>query len=434
MPFRIALSGLNAASSDLQVTGNNIANSGTAGFKSSRSEFADVYATSLGGVSNTAVGGGVRLARVAQQFSQGNIEFTSNNLDLAVNGEGFFILSDSGSLQYTRAGAFSVDRDGYVVNSSGQRLQIFSPIGNSSTNFDTGSLQDLQISLSEGSPSATVDVDLAINLDASDTSAGASASSTAAAIAAFDPDTATTYDYSTSFTVYDSLGSQHTATSYYLKDPNTANTWYSWLYVDDGSGTAQRVDFNSGSDEYATLVFDTDGTLDTSSSSGSSGVVSYDSLSLSSTTGAAALALDLDYNDLTQFGGDFAVNSLSQDGYATGRLTGLDIADNGVVSARYTNGQSTALGKIALANFPNNQGLRQLGDTNWAQTYSSGDRLVGEAGTASFGLIQSGALESSNVDIAEQLINLITAQRNFQANSQVISTADTITQTIINIR
>ncbi len=160
--------------------------------------------------------------------------------------------------------------------------------------------------------------------------------------------------------------------------------------------------------------------------------VTYDALAM--TNGAANVTLTQDYADLTQFGGDFAVNSLFQDGYATGRLTGLDIADTGVVSARYTNGQSTALGKIALANFANVQGLRQLGDTNWAETFSSGGALVGEAGTASFGLVQSGALESSNVDIAEQLINLITAQRNFQANSQVISTADTITQTIINIR
>ncbi|HEB98065.1 MAG TPA: flagellar hook protein FlgE [Thiotrichales bacterium] len=426
MPFRIALSGLNAASADLKVTGNNIANASTTGFKSSRAEFADVYATSLGGVSSTAVGGGVRMTRVAQQFSQGNIEFTSNNLDLAVNGEGMFILSDSGSISYTRSGAFSVDRDGYVVNSMNQRLQVFQPIGGSSTEFDTGSLSDLQISLTEGAPRATDNVSLSLNVDAGDSSAGA--------IAGFDPTDASTYNYSTSFTVYDSLGTQHTATTYYLKDGSNANTWYAWLYVDDGSGTPQRVDFNSGANQYATLVFNTDGTLDTASSSGTNGSVSYDALSLAGTTGAADLTLALDYSSLTQYGSDYAVNALSQDGYATGRLTGLDISDTGVVSARYTNGQSTSLGKVALANFPNVQGLRQLGDTAWAETYASGDRLVGEAGTASFGLIQSGALEASNVDISEQLINLITAQRNFQANSQVISTADTITQTIINIR
>lgn len=421
MPFRIALSGLNAASSDLKVTGNNIANAATNGFKSSRAEFADVYATSLGGVSDTAVGGGVRLARVAQQFAQGNVEFTNNNLDLAINGEGFFILNDNGSRVFTRAGAFSVDRDGYVVNSSGQTLQVFQPIGNSSTNFNTGSLSDLQISLTEGAPNPTSSVQMAINLDASDTSAGT--------VAAFDPNTPSSYDYSTSYTVYDSLGAEHTATMYFLKDNTTNNTWHNWLYVDNGAGMTNVT--QNGGTAYSTLTFNTDGSLATVNGAAAT-TMTYDNLAM--TNGAADLALDLDFGDVTQFGGDFSVNSLFQDGFSTGRLTGLDISDTGVVSARYTNGQSTALGKVALANFANVQGLRQLGDTNWAETFSSGGALIGEGGTASFGLVQSGALEASNVDIAEQLIGLITAQRNFQANSQVISTADTITQTIINIR
>ena len=421
MPFRIALSGLNAASSDLKVTGNNIANAGTNGFKSSRAEFADVYATSLGGVSDTAVGGGVRLARVAQQFSQGNIEFTSNSLDLAINGEGLYVLDDNGSRVYSRAGAFSIDRDGYVVNSSGQRLQVFAPIGTSGTNFNTGSLGDLQISLTQGAPSATTNVDLAINMDASDVSAGATG--------AFNPAIASTYDYSTSYTVYDSLGAEHTSTMYFLKDNAAPNTWHTWLYTDNGSGMTNVT--HSGGTAFSTLVFATDGSLSTVNG-GAATSLTYDNLAM--TNGAAPLAMALDYTDMTQFGGDFSVNSLAQDGFSTGRLTGLDIGDTGVVSARYTNGQSTALGKVALANFPNVQGLRQLGDTGWAETFASGNVLIGEAGTASFGLIQSGALESSNVDIAEQLINLITAQRNFQANSQVISTADTVTQTIINIR
>lgn len=421
MPFRIALSGLNAASSDLKVTGNNIANASTSGFKSSRAEFADVYATSLGGVSDTAVGGGVRLSRVAQQFAQGNIEFTNSNLDLAINGEGFYVLDDGGSSVYSRAGAFSVDRDGYVVNSTGQRLQVFSPIGSSSTSFNTGSLTNLQISLTEGAPNATSNVDMAINLDASDTSAGATG--------AFNPAVPSTYDYSTSFTSYDSLGSQHTSTMYFLKDNAATNTWNTWLYSDNGSGATNVT--QGGGSAFSTLTFGTDGSLATVNG-GATTQLTYDNLAM--TNGAAPMALTLDYTDLTQFGGDFAVNSLSQDGFATGRLTGLDIDGTGVVSARYTNGQSTSLGKVALANFANVQGLRQLGDTNWAETFGSGGALIGEAGTASFGLIQSGALESSNVDIAEQLINLITAQRNFQANSQVISTADTVTQTIINIR
>ena len=420
MPFRIALSGLNAASSDLKVTGNNIANAGTNGFKSSRTEFADVYATSLGGVSDTAVGGGVRLARVAQQFAQGNVEFTNNNLDLAINGEGFYVLNDNGSRVFTRAGAFSVDRDGYVVNSTGQQLQVFSPIGGSSTAFNTGSLSSLQISLTEGAPNPTSEVSMSINLDAGDTSAGL--------VADFDPDVPDTYDYSTSYTVYDSLGEQHTATMYFLKDSGAANSWNTWLYTDVG-GTMTNVP--QGGAAYSTLAFDSNGALTTINGAAAT-TLAYDPLAM--TNGAAPLAMTLDFSEVTQFGGDFAVNALYQDGYSTGRLTGLDISDTGVVSARYTNGQSSALGKVALANFGNVQGLRQLGDTNWAETFGSGGALIGEAGTASFGLVQSGALEASNVDISEQLINLITAQRNFQANSQVISTADTITQTIINIR
>ncbi|MFN2309375.1 MAG: flagellar hook protein FlgE [Gammaproteobacteria bacterium] len=431
MPFRIALSGLNAASSDLKVTGNNIANASTNGFKSSRAEFADVYATSLGGVSNTAVGGGVRLAQVSQQFAQGNIEFTNNNLDLAISGEGFYVLDDNGTRVFTRAGAFSVDRDGFVVNSTGQRLQVFQPIGSSSTAFNTGSLENLRISLTEGAPNPTANVETSLNLDASDTTAGA--------VAAFDRTDPNTYNYSTSYTIYDSLGAQHTATMYFLKDNATANTWHTWLYADDGSGALQPIDPGTGNaivgppavPAYSTLTFATNGSLSLVNG-GAPTSLTYNDLAM--TNGAAPLSLDLEFSGITQFGGDYAVNSLFQDGYATGRLTGLDLSDTGVVSARYTNGQSTALGKVALANFPNSQGLRQMGDTAWAETFSSGGALVGEAGTASFGLIQSGALEASNVDIAEQLINLITAQRNFQANSQVISTADRITQTIINIR
>lgn len=420
MPFRIALSGLNAASADLKVAGNNIANAGTTGFKQSRSEFSDVFATSLGGVSSTATGGGVRLSRVAQQFDQGNIEFTNSNLDLAINGEGFFVLEDNGSRSYTRAGAFSVDRDGYVVNASNQRLQVFQPTGNGS--FNTGSLTDLRISLAEGPPQATANMEMSLNLKAAEISAGPPA--------AFDPTNPNTYNFSTSYTIFDSLGQEHTATQYFLKDGTATNTWYSWLYVDD-NGTQVPVS-QGGGNAFSTLVFNADGSLDTAASSGTNGVVGYDAFTLSNGSAPVTMAQDLD--GMTQFGGEYSVNVLSQDGFATGRLTGLDISESGVVSARFTNGQSQQLGKVALANFANPQGLRQLGETSWSETFASGDVLVGEAGTASFGLLQSGALEASNVDIAEQLIQLITAQRNFQANSQVISTADTVTQTIINIR
>ncbi|MDF1527580.1 MAG: flagellar hook protein FlgE [Sedimenticola sp.] len=428
MPFRIALSGLDAASTDLQVTGHNIANSATNGFKQSRAEFADIYATSIQDVSATASGRGVRVTRVAQQFSQGNINFTASNLDLALNGEGFFTLQDAaGNVSYTRAGAHTVDRDGYVVNHANDRLQVFAPIGTSTTNFNTGSTVDLQLPTLSGAPSATSAATVAVNLDASSTATPAAT--------LFDPTVATSYDSSTSTTVYDSLGSAHTMTMYYRESDTVANQWHVYTTVDGNivtPTTNSTAAPSSAAYPSATVNFSTSGALTTGSGSVSaSGTIAYNALPI---TGAAALNLTFDYNNTTQFGSAFAVNNLTQDGYATGRLSGVDIDNSGVVFARFTNGQSTGLGKVALAKFNNPQGLRQLGDTSWGETFTSGSVQMGEAGTSSFGLIQSGGLENSNVDIAEQLVNLITAQRNFQANAQVITTADTVTQTIINIR
>lgn len=408
MPFRIALSGLNAASADLKVTGNNIANAGTTGFKQSRAEFADVYAVAFQGLGDTAIGGGVRLARVAQQFTQGNIDFTQNALDLAINGEGFFVLSDAGARLYSRAGAFSVDREGYVVNGMGHRLQVFP--ANPGGGFNTGALSDLRLDTSEGPPNATTSVSASLNLDASQTPLGGSATD----IDITDP---ATYSYTTSLTVYDSLGQAHTATVYFRKVAD--NEWASALAID---GT--RV-----GDGSSNLVFTSSGAIDTAATTLP---ITYGTYTPGN--GAADMSIGFDYGQTTQYGTSYAVNGLSQDGYTTGRLSGIDIDSTGVVFARYTNGQSLELGKVALARFPNPQGLEQRGDTVWAETYTSGDVLLGEAGTGTFGAIQSGALEASNVDIAEQLVNLITAQRNFQANAQVITTADTVTQTIINIR
>ncbi|WP_275096769.1 flagellar hook protein FlgE [Sedimenticola hydrogenitrophicus] len=428
MPFRIALSGLDAASTDLQVTGHNIANAATNGFKQSRAEFADIYANSIQDVSTTSAGRGVRVSRVAQQFSQGNINFTASNLDLALNGEGFFTLADSaGNVSYSRAGAYTVDRDGYVVNHNSDRLQVFAPIGSSTTNFNTGSTTDLQLPTLSGAPSATTSANVAVNLDVSGTAT--------AATTLFDPTIPTSYDSSTSTTVYDSLGSPHTMTMYYRESDTVANQWHVYTAV-DGSivtpTTNSTAAPSSATYPSATLNFNTSGALTTGSGSVSAtGTVAYNAFPVA---GAADLNLTFDYNNSTQFGSAFAVNNLTQDGFATGRLSGVDIDNSGVVFARFTNGQSSALGKVALAKFNNPQGLRQLGDTSWAETFTSGDVQMGEAGTTSFGLVQSGGLENSNVDIAEQLVNLITAQRNFQANAQVITTADTVTQTIINIR
>ena len=405
MPFAIALSGLNAASDDLGVTANNVANVNTTGFKMSRAQFAEVFAVGTQSVSSSAAGSGVRLSDIAQQFTQGNIDFTDNALDLAIGGEGFFVISDNGARSYTRAGAFGIDNQGYVVNAQGSRLQAYPYAG--SGLFNTGTPTDLQLTIGSNPPSATTRSSLGINLPAN---------APVPANPVFDPLDPSSFNHTTSVTVYDSLGAAHTATVYFIRDA-APNTWNTQVEIE---GTAV-----TGAGQ---VVFNPDGTLN-SPPGGLMALGAYDP-----GTGAAPITMSLDFNLATQFGDNFGVNSLSQDGFTTGRLTGVSVDPEGVVFARFTNGQSTSLGKLALANFVNPQGLQQLGDTTWGESFQSGDALLGEAGTASFGNIQSGALEASNVDLTAQLVQMITAQRNFQANAQMISTADTITQTVINIR
>jgi len=405
MPFAVALSGLNAASDDLGVTANNIANVNTTGFKKSRAQFSEVFAVGTQSVSSSASGSGVRLSTIAQQFTQGNIDFTDNALDLAIGGEGFFVLSDNGARSYTRAGAFGVDNDGYVVNAQGARLQAYPFAGDGL--FNTGTPQDLQLTTGANPPSATTEASFGINLPAN---------APVPANPVFDPADPSSFNHTTSVTVYDSLGAAHTATVYFIKDA-AVNTWNTEVQI-EGTPVAGA----------AQIVFNDDGSLNTPAG----GLMPLGAYNPG--TGAADITMSLDFGTATQFGDNFGVNSLSQDGYTTGRLTGVSVDAEGVVFARFTNGQSTSLGKLALANFVSPQGLQQIGDTAWAESFQSGDALLGEAGTASFGNIQSGALEASNVDLTAQLVQMITAQRNFQANAQMISTADTVTQTVINIR
>lgn len=415
MAFRTSLSGLDASSTDLSVIGNNIANASTTGFKESRTEFADVYASTFSGISNIP-GNGVRVSSITQQFGQGNVEFTNSGLDLAINGGGFFVLSDNGTNVYSRAGAYQVDRDGYVVDSSGRRLQVFPPQTGVPGAFNTGSLSDLQLSTGSSMPVPTDAITSYLNLN-----------STLAvpAVTPFDPASAASYNHSTSLTVYDSLGNPTQATMYFVKTA-VANTWDVHTYVD---GTELDADAGTVGTQAATLTFDGTGTL-VAPAGPPVGEVAYEPLTL--TSGANPLTVTLDFSEMTQYGSPFAVNTLSQNGSASGRLSGIDIDDSGVVFARYTNGQSDELGQVALANFANVQGLRQQGDTVWAESFSAGDVVLGAAGTGNLGTMQSGALEASNVDIAEELVSLITAQRNFQANAKAISTEDTITQTLIN--
>lgn len=647
MPFSSALSGLQAASSDLKVMGNNIANASTTGFKESRAEFADVYAASATG---TGIGSGVILSAVTQQFSQGQIAFTNNNLDLAVNGEGFFVLSQNGSINYSRAGAFGVDKNGFITNALDQRLRGF--LADNTGNI-TGAQGDLQISTSNLSPQATSTVDLSVNLDAS------ANPPSKAFVRGFTPTTPpdpASYNTTTSTTIYDSLGNSHIMTTYFVKAP-AENTWRIHVGVDGTDvtptpttppGGAPPVSYNPTDLPFPfTMVFDNAGsyvvnntaapasfygpgpvtsTPTALSTSGTLGTVDLNDLTINGvpvdtatlsadifsttdnrasaiatafainsgtqnhgvtatvnattldlgiptlgnldpgdfaingvpitgavpndaallglintqtpTTGVVAtqpggagtaitltaadgrniqVATDgvqangatfanfnlnggtldqvqrgtvsltttenqgitiggnaslevglapgpqsgiiqsnsdvisipnwnpiggavspqvfsLNFGNSTQFGSPFSVQGLSQDGYSTGRLSGVDVDSSGVIFARYSNGQSQALGQVALANFGNVQGLSPQGDTSWIETFASGPALIGAPGTADLGIIQSGALEDSNVQLTDELVSLIVAQRNFQANAQTIRTADAVTQTIINIR
>lgn len=406
MSFNTALSGIQAASADLGIIGNNVANAATAGFKSSRAEFADVYASLLG-ASDTTIGSGVRLQNASQQFAQGNVTFTNNALDLAISGSGFFQMESSGAMIYSRAGNFSLDRDGYVVNNDGATLMARSADNSGAI---TGAVGPLQLDTNYVAPNQTTGLTANINFDAREPETDASW-----LLVGGVPDPSG-YNSSTTTTIYDSLGNDHTVGMYFSKlDPVTnPNEWNVRTIID---GTL--VDTTA-------VTFNTDG--------------SYNAPALIPITfnpvGGATVpqSFDIDLSASTQYGSNFAVNSLSQDGYTSGQLLGVTIDKEGIIFARYSNGQSQARGQIALANFANVQGLQPLGDTAWAETFASGAPVVSEPGTAGLGLIQSSALEDSNVDLTDQLVRMIEAQRNFQANAQTIQAEDAVTQTIINLR
>ena len=403
--FSIALSGLTAASSDLDVTANNIANADTVGFKQSRAEFADVFAAGAVNLNTSPVGEGVRLATTAQQFTQGNISTSGSNLDLAISGDGFFTLQDpSSGIVYTRNGQFSEDKNGNVVTATGQALQVYPPT--TTGGFNTGALTDLNLQTAQSTPLATTAGTVILNLPAG---------STPPTGGAFNPANPATYNESTSTTVYDSLGNSFPATFFFTQTA-TAGLWNVNMTV---NGTLLPTTNQ--------LQFSNTGAV----TPPASGALNFPGFL--PTDGAAAMNMTFNFAQTTQFGGDFGVTSIIQNGFATGQLSTVAIDATGVVSAVYTNGRSTQLGQLALANFPDPQGLKQLGNTNWAETFSSGTTISGTAGSAGFGSIQSGALEASNVDLTTELVNMITAQRAFQANAQVITTSNQLSQTVINI-
>jgi len=421
MSFDTAISGINAATADLSVISNNIANASTVGFKSSRAEFADVFATSLLGAGANAIGKGVTLASVTQGFTQGNISFTNNALDLAISGGGFFQLAVDGAVQYTRSGAFQVDREGFIVSNTGARLQGFqvNPSGNVS-----GQVGDIRIDTSLISPRPTGLASLTANLDSRQVSPAVPFGGPfdAFAVPPTSPDPAS-FNATTSTTVFDGLGNPHVLSLYFVKT-GTANQWEVHSLI-DGVTT-------SGPDP---LTFQSNGQFDPSTLPLEVTITGWQPLNQAGApTGAAPQTLTLNLSNTTQFGTAFAVSSVIQDGFTAGQLRGLEIDDTGIAFARFTNGESRALGQVALASFNNPTGLQPIGSTNWVETFASGPPNVGAPGTSGLGLVQSAALEESNVEITAQLVSLIIAQRNFQANAQVIQSQDAITQTVINLR
>ncbi|MBD9425826.1 flagellar hook protein FlgE [Pseudomonas sp. PDM15] len=436
MAFNIGLSGLRAATSDLNVTGNNIANAGTAGFKQSRAEFADVYAASVLGSGSNPQGSGVLLGDVSQLFNQGNINYTQNALDLAINGNGFFVTSNNGEISYTRAGYFGTDRDGYVVNNFGYRLQGYAV--DAAGNLQNGIVDDIQIQTAAQSPRATENLEQTFNLNSTNT---------VPTVTPFDPTNPQTYNSSTSTNIYDTQGNAHVMTQYFVK--TAANTWTMNVLIDGRNPN----DPTSTAPFTANLGFTTAGQLDLASLSSpeltvdpATGLMTMTNWTpaapdnsvppvwSSNGASAAAAGVTIDIRDATQFSSAFAVTAVSQDGYTTGELAGLEIDDTGVIFARYTNGQSLIQGQVVLANFANVQGLTPVGKTAWVQSFQSGEPVVGTPRSGTLGALQAGALEDSNVELSDQLVNLIVAQRNYQANAKTIETESAITQTIINLR
>ncbi len=451
MSFNIALSGLNAAQKDLDVTSNNIANVNTTGFKESRAEFVDVYAASLLASGNTKVGDGVLTADVAQQFSQGSIKFTNNALDLAITGNGFFATVpeiDSLEKSYTRAGEFKLNKDNFIVNSQGGHLLGFpvNPDGTSAS-VSLSTAKPVRIPTASGAPKQTAEVDLRMNLPAG-------ASYIAGAPANFDKSDTLTFNHSTSVTVFDSLGESHVMTYYFVKqNPATdPNKWAMFAAVDgkmvdiqDPAGGSTNPRGGATNIVGAELEFNNAGDfinqIPTLAEGGITTVPLGNTVLSNGADAAQTIKIDFNLdptspnaNEPTQFASNFEVTSLKQDGLAVGRLTGLDIGKDGLVRATYSNGTSSPLARIALVNFPNEQGLTQVGNSGWKESITSGAALAGEAGSGTFGGINSSALEQSNVNLTTELIDLISAQRNFQANSRALEVDNQLNNTILQIR
>jgi len=398
MGFSQALSGLNAAASSLDVQGNNIANSQTVGFKSSNAQFADVFA-------NSKVGLGTRVSTVLQDFSEGNLEATSRNLDLGISGQGFFRFEQAGQVVYSRNGQLTMTPDGYLQNAQGARLMGLG--ANAAGEVQGGGQPEtLRVASDEMPASATTQVATTFNLDSREV-AGEGLNTVDVGGTNID------YHFSNNFTIYDSLGNPHNTSVYYEK--TASNAWNATVAIAGAQAAS------------SSLTFDANGQL-----TAPAGPIAA---SFDPQTGAVnPFNFDIDIAGSTQFGNTSTTSSLTQDGYTSGTLVGIAIEDDGTVTRNYSNEQSLAAGQIVMANFRNPEGLKPEGDNAWSASQASGQELVGPPGTGLLGTIESGAIETSNVDMAGELVNMIVTQRAYQANSQTIKTQDEVLQTAINLR
>ncbi len=395
MSFQQGLSGLNAASKNLDVIGNNIANSNTVGFKASRAEFAEMVASAIGSSGGTNAGIGVEVAAVSQQFTQGNLTITGNSLDVAINGNGFFTLTlPDGTAAYTRSGNFKLDKEGKMITNDNAKVMGYpvDPITGLRAGTDPIPMVFPTAEPIPATPRAT---------------------------------------YGTSINVFDSQGVAKPVSLYFQKTA-TANTWDVYDALDDPTAVPPVVAAPIGQ-----ITFDNNGAI-----TGPVATPPATGFSLPLTVNptppnpnnlpAYTVAVNLD--KVTQFGTKFAVSNLSQDGYTSGELTGIKIENNGMIMTRYSNGVTRAEGQLALSSFRNTQGLASVGSNNWVATFESGQPVVGTATDGNFGSLRSGALEDSNVDLTAELVNMMTAQRAYQANAQTIKTQDQVMSTLVNLR
>jgi flagellar hook protein FlgE len=426
MSFQQGLSGLNASSKNLSVIGNNIANANTFGAKTSRAEFSDVYAAALNGTGTNNVGIGTNMAAVSQQFTQGSISTTDNPMDLAINGAGFFQITDGKSpTQYSRNGQFKVDRDGYIINNTQMRLMGYA--ADASGVIQPGQAVSLQLPTSGTQPKVTDAIAVKMNLDSRLAVTGHSATP------GIDFADATTYNNATSLTVYDARGQEVALTLYFQKTdiPGPTPDDISWNVYATANGTPVG---GTPAAPITTLLYPANGSAPTTPIAP---IVLPQIVAGNNTQGAVIVPLDnvsLNLLHTTQYGSPFGVTDITQSGYAAGQLTSIGIETTGVVMARYSNGRSQPVGRIELATFRNPQGLQPIGNNAWAATFASNDPVRGVPGDGNMGVLQAGALEESNVDLTGELVNMITAQRIYQANAQTIKAQDQVLQTLVNLR